>query len=208
MQTGCRSGLCLWWVPRLNENWRKILDPILVIIQFKINTLDIKLCYAGHAQDLCEEVMRHGLRIETNLRVFVMENVTTFSSITCQRHLLFWAINTSVLSGRTWTNLSWFSCKTNLRRRWVKWNKKKPNSPVESVWCDVFVDQLPFSPKVHRAVQLWHQRKERARLQSHLQNVCLRLNGSSLLTARWQKMWKVGLHSRVEAERPSSITST
>lgn len=33
------------------------------------------------------------------------------------------------------------------------------DSPVESVWRDVFVDELPFSSKVDRAVQL--QRYER-----------------------------------------------
>lgn len=31
----------------------------------------------------------------------------------------------------------------------------RDDSPVESVRRDVFVDELPFSSKVHRAVQLW-----------------------------------------------------
>lgn len=36
------------------------------------------------------------------------------------------------------------------------------DSPVESVWRDVFVDELPFSSEVYRAVQL--QRYERKRV--------------------------------------------
>lgn len=35
------------------------------------------------------------------------------------------------------------------------------DSPVESVRRDVLVDELPFPPKVHGAVQLWrHQIRE------------------------------------------------
>lgn len=50
----------------------------------------------------------------------------------------------------------------NLEKKKKAKQAKKDDSPVESVWRDMLVDELPFSSKVHGAVQLWrNQRKEK-----------------------------------------------
>lgn len=41
--------------------------------------------------------------------------------------------------------------------------KKKDDSPVESVGRNMAVDELPFSSKVHRAVQLWRYQMMKGR---------------------------------------------
>lgn len=46
-----------------------------------------------------------------------------------------------------------------------KKGKAGDDSPVESVRRDVLVDELPFPPKVHGAVELWgHQSREKSRV--------------------------------------------
>lgn len=46
---------------------------------------------------------------------------------------------------------------------------EKDDSPVESVRRDMLMDELPFSPKVHRAVQLWrYQRRQRKKKKTSL----------------------------------------
>lgn len=69
-------------------------------------------------------------------------------------------------SPRTRATLSAFLSKQNfVEEEWSRIKRGKSgdvrmsDSPVESVWRDVFVDELPFSSEVDRAVQL--QRYER-----------------------------------------------